>query len=73
MRPWPHQSASTRDWARTHKLAGLYFSGYYCNESSRMELEKAIRDEYDPPCGEREQLFDQEGSVNYLVKQLQDG
>jgi hypothetical protein len=39
-------------WER-HKLDGLYYSAYYCSESERTKLEKGVRDEYNPPCGER--------------------
>jgi len=26
---------------------------YYCNEARRMTVEKALRQQYNPPCGER--------------------
>jgi hypothetical protein len=40
------------EWER-HKLDGIYFSAYYCDESTRMSMEKLVRDSYEPPCGDR--------------------
>jgi hypothetical protein len=41
------------DCWENHKLTGLYFSAYYCNETDRMALEKAVRSAYSPACGDR--------------------
>jgi hypothetical protein len=39
-------------WER-YKQSGIYASGYYCDESDRMAVEKTIREHYNPPCGDR--------------------
>jgi hypothetical protein len=40
------------EWQR-HKQSGLYYSAYYCNESSRMSVETELRAYFKPPCGKR--------------------
>src|SRR5260221_2505688 len=37
------------EWKR-HRGYGLYVSAYYCDERTRMALEKAIRAAYNPAC-----------------------
>lgn len=39
-------------WANEQKN-GLFYSGYYCDETSRMKLGDDIRNAFSPPCGER--------------------
>lgn len=39
-------------WVKEEK-DGLYYSGYYCDDSARTNLADAIRNAFDPPCGKR--------------------
>lgn len=39
-------------WSR-HAVNGLYASVHYCDEFTRMVLERAVRLAYSPPCGDR--------------------
>ena len=39
-------------WTKKEK-DGLFYSGYYCDEKTRTKLADDIRDQFDPPCGER--------------------
>lgn len=47
------ESHDRADQWKRHQQHGLYASAYYCDERNRMALEKAIRSEYNPPCGDR--------------------
>ncbi len=38
---------------QNHIVDTLYASAYYCDEASRMALEKLVRDYHNPPCGVR--------------------
>lgn len=40
-------------WKRNKKQAGLSYAAYYCDERTRMSVEKTLRDKYTPPCGDR--------------------
>lgn len=47
---------SSHDRAQLWKqyvIDGLYASVYYCDEASRMALERLVRDSHNPPCGVR--------------------
>lgn len=34
-----------------NKIDGLFFSAYYCDEATRLSIERDIRNSYDTPCG----------------------
>jgi hypothetical protein len=40
-------------WKRNKKAAGLSYAAYYCDERTRMSVEKMLRAKYNPPCGDR--------------------
>jgi len=40
-------------WNRNKKAAGLAYTAYYCNESTRMKVEAELRGAYKPSCGDR--------------------
>jgi len=42
----------SRDWER-YKQDGIYMSGYYCDEPTRMLVEKDVRSYFNPSCGDR--------------------
>ena len=57
------ESAAVRDrvtnhdrqdcWKRNKKQAGLFYAAYYCDEKTRTSVEKRLRGEYNPPCGDQ--------------------
>lgn len=56
------ESAKVKDRVSNHdrttcwtqnKKDGLFYSGYYCSETTRMSVADEIRDHYNPPCGEK--------------------
>jgi len=40
-------------WKRCEKPAGLSYAAHYCDEMTRMSVEKTLRAKYNPPCGDR--------------------
>ena len=40
-------------WKRNKKQAGLFYALYYCDERTRVSVEKTLRAKYNPPCGDR--------------------
>jgi hypothetical protein len=38
-------------WRRHANSSGVSYSAYYADSTSRMNLEKKVREQYDPPCG----------------------
>lgn len=40
-------------WKRSQKAGGLSYAAYYCDERTRMSVEKVLRGQYNPPCGDR--------------------
>jgi hypothetical protein len=40
-------------WKRNKKQAGLSYTAYYCDERTRLSVEKTLRAKYNPPCGDR--------------------
>jgi hypothetical protein len=40
------------EWKKCEQ-SRIYMSAYYCNESSRMAIEKELRSYFNPACGNR--------------------
>ena len=40
------------EWSRFNK-SDIYASVYYCDEANRMAIERAVRERFAPPCGDR--------------------
>jgi hypothetical protein len=40
-------------WKRHQKAAGLSYAAYYCDERTRVSVERTLRAKYNPPCGVR--------------------
>ena len=36
----------------SHAIDGVYYSAYYCDESTRMSVKTELRDAYNPTCGD---------------------
>ena len=52
---WVQTRVSNHDratiWAR--QGMSLTYAAYYCDEAARMRIERELRAQYDPPCGDR--------------------